>query len=78
MLSMEPSCPCVLVLIPGNMDLYVAIAAIGFISARHAFLEEQAAFLNLLSTPPQQHKQLRFRESKIAEPPRQNTLGARA
>jgi hypothetical protein len=32
------------------MELYVAIAAIGFISARHAFLEEQAAFLNLLST----------------------------
>jgi hypothetical protein len=35
---------------PGNMELHVAIAAIGFISALHAFLEDQAAFLNILST----------------------------
>jgi hypothetical protein len=42
------------------MKLHVVIAAIGFISAIHPLMKDQAAILNLLSTLVAAAKQLKF------------------
>jgi hypothetical protein len=68
----------VLVLNPGNMKLYVAIAEIGFISALHAFLEEQAAFMKVLSTLVAAAKPGEVPKIQTRNPHAKGNIGARA